>query len=169
VLIPCAADKLRIPMIASGGFGDGRGLVAALALGADGINMGTRFLATREAPVHDNVKQALVSADERQTALIFRSLKNTARIFKNSVAERVVDIENRGGATIEDLAPYVAGAKGRVLLERGDMEHGIWSAGMVTGLIQDVPSVAELVHRIVSEARAIIAGRLAAVLDEARP
>ncbi|HMJ15660.1 MAG TPA: nitronate monooxygenase, partial [Polyangiaceae bacterium] len=159
-----AADKVRIPMLASGGFGDGRGLVAALALGADGINMGTRFLATREAPVHDRVKQALVAADERQTALIFRTLRNTARIFKNSVADRVVEIESRAGATIEDLAPYVSGAKGRVVLEQGELEHGIWSAGMVAGLIYDVPSVSELIERIIGEARRIIAGRLTAMV-----
>jgi NADH:quinone reductase (non-electrogenic) len=164
VLLPCAADKVKIPMIASGGFGDGRGLVAALALGADGINMGTRFLATREAPVHDNVKRALVEADERQTALIFRTLRNTARIFKNGVAERVVEIEGRGGATIEDLAPYVSGSKGRVVLQSGDLEHGIWSAGMVAGLIHDIPSVAELVARIIDEARTIIRARLAAMV-----
>jgi len=164
VLLPCAADKVRIPMLASGGFGDGRGLVAALALGADGINMGTRFLATREAPVHDRVKQALVAADERQTALIFRTLRNTARIFKNSVADRVVEIESRAGATIEDLAPYVSGAKGRVVLEQGELEHGIWSAGMVAGLIYDVPSVSELIERIIGEARRIIAGRLTAMV-----
>jgi nitronate monooxygenase len=165
VLLPCAADQVTVPMIASGGFGDGRGLVAALALGADGINMGTRFLATREAPVHENVKRALVSADERQTALIYRTLRNTARIFKNGVAERVLEIEGRGGATIEDLAPYVAGSKGRVVFEQGDLEHGIWSAGMVAGLIHDIPTVNELVQRIIQDARRIIARRLTGMLE----
>ncbi|HVU05804.1 MAG TPA: nitronate monooxygenase family protein [Polyangiaceae bacterium] len=165
VLLPCAADQLTIPMVASGGFGDARGLVAALALGAEAINMGTRFLATVEAPVHENVKRKLVEGDERQTALLYRTLRNTARVYKNSVAEEVVAMEARPGPTkFEDLAPLVAGTKGKKVITDGDMEYGIWSAGQVMGLIHDVPTVKELVSRIVREAEALIRGRLAGVL-----
>jgi NAD(P)H-dependent flavin oxidoreductase YrpB (nitropropane dioxygenase family) len=163
VLIPCAADQLSVPIIASGGFGDARGLVAALALGADAINMGTRFMATREAPIHENVKRKLVESGERDTALIFRTLRNTARIFRNSIAEEVVAIEGKGNATIQDISHLVAGERGRKVLEDGDMEAGIWSAGMVAGLIKDIPTCQELVHRIVSEAAEIINKRLARV------
>jgi nitronate monooxygenase len=162
VLLPCAADKLSIPIVASGGFGDGRGLAAALALGADAINMGTRFLATEEAPVHRNVKEKLVAGDERQTALLYRTLKNTARVYKNAVAEQVVEIEARPGPTdFADLAPLVSGDKGRKVITDGDMEYGIWSAGQVMGLIRDIPTVKLLVERIVRDAEAIIRGRLA--------
>ena len=161
ILIPAAAQKITIPMVASGGFGDGRGLVAALALGADGINMGTRFMVTKEAPIHNNVKQAAVAASERDTQLIFRRLRNTARIFKNGVAMKVAELEARPqGAEFEELRPYVQGSEGRVLMDEGDMEAGIWSAGQVIGLIDDVPSVRELVERIVGDAEAIIAQRL---------
>ena len=161
ILIPAAAKKITIPMVASGGFGDGRGLVAALALGADGINMGTRFMVTKEAPIHDNVKQAAVAASERDTQLIFRKLRNTARIFRNGVAMKVAELEARPqGAEFEELRPYVQGSEGRVLMDEGDMEAGIWSAGQVIGLIDDVPSVRELVERIVGDAEAIIAQRL---------
>lgn len=168
ILIPAARDKLKIPMLASGGFGDGRGLAAALCLGAEGINMGTRFLATKEAPIHDNVKQKLVEATELDTALIFRTLvpPNTARIFKNSVAEKVLEIEEKGNATIADLAPFVSGQKGRLVLENGDLEHGIWSAGMVAGIINDIPSVKELIERIVAEAEEIILQRLPQMMGE---
>ena len=134
ILIPCAADQISIPMIASGGFGDARGLVAALALGADGMNMGTRFMATREAPIHDNIKQQLVDASERDTALIFRTLRNTARVFKNQIAEEVRTIEARGGATIDDIKHLVAGERGRIALKAGKTNGGVWSAGMVAGL-----------------------------------
>ncbi|WAL69534.1 nitronate monooxygenase family protein [Amycolatopsis cynarae] len=164
VLIPAAAEKITIPMIASGGFGDARGLVAALALGADGINMGTRFLATAEAPVHDNVKRRLVEATERDTELIFRPLRNTARVAGNSVSRSVVEIL-AGGGKFEDVRDLVAGARGRKVFEEGDLELGIWSAGMVQGLIHDIPTVAELIDRIVTEAREIITGRLATVLN----
>lgn len=161
ILIPCAADKVNIPMIASGGFGDARGLVAALALGADGINMGTRFMCTQEAPIHHNVKLQMVDNDERATELIFRTLRNTARVAKNAVSKEVVEIENQeGGATIGDIAHLVSGQRGKVVFEDGDPEFGIWSAGMVQGLIDDVPTCRELVLRIVSEAEAIIASRL---------
>jgi nitronate monooxygenase len=163
VLIPCAADQLTVPIIASGGFGDARGLVAALALGADAINMGTRFMATREAPIHENVKRKLVEAGERDTALIFRTMRNTARIFRNSVAQEVIGIEGKGNATIQDIAHLVAGERGRKVLDEGDMEAGIWSAGMVAGLIRDIPTCEELVHRIVSEAADIINKRLSRI------
>jgi len=160
VLIPCTADQVRLPLIASGGFGDARGLVAALSLGADAINMGTRFLATREAGVHENVKRKLVEATERDTVLIFRKFRNTARIFKNSVAEQVVQIESKPDSKFEDIIPLVAGDRGRTVFEEGDLEAGIWSAGMVTGLIHDIPSCDELVRRVVSEAAEIIRKRL---------
>jgi nitronate monooxygenase len=163
ILIPCTADKVRIPLIASGGFGDGRGLVAALALGAEAINMGTRFMATQEAPIHENIKQRLVEADERQTALIFRTMHNTARVFKNAVADEVTAIERKGGAKIEDIAHLVSGERGRDAMSKGDTEGGIWSAGMVAGLIHDIPTCRELVERIVAEASQILAKRLAAV------
>lgn len=167
ILVPCAADKVNIPMIASGGYGDARGLVAALALGADGINMGSRFMATVEAPIHENVKRQMVANDERSTNLIFRTLRNTARVAKNSISEEVVEIEKKGNATIDDIAHLVAGKRGKVVLENGDMEHGIWSAGMVQGLIHDIPTVAELIERIVTEAAAIIDNRLAGLRSPA--
>ncbi|WP_269619411.1 NAD(P)H-dependent flavin oxidoreductase [Zhongshania sp. BJYM1] len=162
ILLPAAAAKLSIPMIASGGIGDAQGLVAALALGAEGINMGTRFVATKEAPVHENVKRAMVDADERQTTLIFRSLNNTARVFRNAIAEQVVEIEGRDGKTdFADIQPLVAGARGREnVLEQGDIDDGIWTAGMVIGLINDIPSCQELLDRMVSEAEVIIQQRL---------
>jgi nitronate monooxygenase len=166
VLLPCTSDQVTIPIVASGGFGDARGLVAALALGADGINMGTRFLATVEAPVHQHIKQALVDGDERQTALLFRTLRNTARVYKNSVAEKVVEIEAKPGPTdFADLAPLVAGDRGKKVIGEGDMEYGIWSAGQVMGLIRDVPTVKELVERIVREAEGIIRGRLGGMVS----
>ncbi|WP_300668506.1 nitronate monooxygenase family protein [Desulfoluna sp.] len=164
VLLPLASDVLSIPIIASGGYGDGRGLAAALALGADAINMGTRFLATREAEIHDNVKQALVAADERQTSLILRTFHNTARIYKNRVAEEVVALEKRGDVTIEELAPLVSGMRGAEVYKTGDLDAGVWTAGMVAGLIHDIPTVQELVHRIVAEAEALIRERLCGVL-----
>jgi nitronate monooxygenase len=160
ILIPCAADKLTIPMVASGGFGDARGLVAALALGADGMNMGTRFMATLEAPVHDNIKQQLIEATERDTALIFRSMRNTARVFKNQVSDEVRALEARDGTTIDDIKHLVAGERSKQALLKGDADAGIWSAGMVAGLIHDVPSCRELVDRIMREAETIIDDRL---------
>ncbi len=160
ILIPAAADKITIPMIASGGFGDGRGLVAALALGADGINMGTRFCATREAPIHDAFKQAMVANDERATDLIFRSMRNTARVARNAVSQKVIEME-RAGASFDQVRDLVKGTRGREGLEKGDVDFGIWSAGMVQGLIHDVPSVKALIDRIMAEAEAIIGERLA--------
>lgn len=161
VLLPAAAKRLTIPMIASGGIGSGRQLAAALMLGAEAVNMGTRFVATREAPVHDKVKQAMVEADERQTTLIFRSLRNTARVFGNSIAKEVVAIEAKQGETdFADLQPLVAGTRGREqVLEGGDIEGGIWTAGQVIGLIDDIPDCAELLRRMVDEAEQAIRTR----------
>ncbi|MFV0260524.1 MAG: NAD(P)H-dependent flavin oxidoreductase [Acidimicrobiales bacterium] len=161
ILIPAAAEKITIPMIASGGFGDARGLVAALALGADGINMGTRFMATQEAQIHQNVKQALVDGDERSTNLIFRQLRNTARVAKNTVSDEVVEILGEGGE-FSDVQELVAGVRGRTVYTTGDTEAGIWSAGMVQGLIHDIPTCQELISRIVAEAEELITKRLAA-------
>jgi nitronate monooxygenase len=163
VLIPAAADKVKIPIIASGGFGDARGLVAALALGADGINMGTRFCATVEAPIHQNFKEALVAGDERATNLIFRTYRNTARVAKNAISDRVIAIEGEG-KPFEEVAALVKGAKGREGLESGNTDHGIWTAGMVQGIINDIPTVRELVERIVGDAVDIIGGRLASAV-----
>lgn len=161
VLLPAAADKLTIPMVASGGFGDGRGLVAALALGAEGINMGTRFMATKECTIHPNVKDKLVESSERDTQLVYRKFRNTARIYKNSIAEKVHEIETTNpDSTFEDIREYVAGVRGRGVFENGDMEAGVWSASTVMGIINDVPTVEELVHGIVAEAEEIIKGRL---------
>ena len=156
VLIPVTADKVKIPIIASGGFADGRGLVAALALGAQGINMGTRFCATREAPIHDRVKEFLVKNDERSTNVIFRKLRNTARVAKNSVSDQVVEILARPDAKFEDVAHLVRGAKGRELLESGDLDKGLVWAGQSQGLVHDIPSVAELIDRLIREATAIM-------------
>lgn len=164
VLIPAAADALEIPIIASGGFGDGRGLVAALALGADGINMGTRFLATAEAQIHDEVKRRLVEGDERATDLIFRRLGNTARVARNEVSAKVRRIEADGGE-FEDVRELVAGVRGRKVYETGDLDAGIWSAGMVQGLIHDVPTVSELIDRILAEAEEIVQERLLGMLN----
>ena len=161
ILLPLAARNLKIPFLASGGFGNGRGLAAALAMGADGINMGTRFMVTKEAPIHDNVKQKMIEATEMDTSLIYRSFRNTARVFKNSVAEKVVEIEARPGETkFEDIQPLVQGVKGRELFDEGDLDKGIWSAGMIVGLIDDNPSCEELVTRVVAEAEDILSNRL---------
>jgi NADH:quinone reductase (non-electrogenic) len=160
ILVPCAADQVTIPMIASGGFADGRGLVAALALGADGINMGTRFCATAEAPIHPNVKQAYVDNDERCTNLIFRSLHNTARVAKSDVSDEVVRILADPAATFGDVAELVRGDKGRDLLTTGDLSQGVFWASMAQGLIHDIPTVKELIDRIITEAEAIVNVRL---------
>ncbi|HSX76935.1 MAG TPA: nitronate monooxygenase family protein, partial [Shinella sp.] len=148
ILIPAAADQVKVPMLASGGFGDGRGLVAALALGAEGINMGTRFCATVEAPIHDKVKQLIVANDERATNLIFRKFHNTGRVAKNSVSDQVVEISSRPESVFTDIQPLVSGAKGRVALETGDVDAGLVWAGQVQGLIHDIPTTAELIGRI---------------------
>jgi nitronate monooxygenase len=166
ILLPLAARRLNIPFLASGGLGDGRGLAAALAMGADGINMGTRFMATREAPIHDKVKQKMVEASELDTALIYRTLNNTARVFKNSIAEKVLEIEAQEGPTrFEDIRPLVQGTKGRELFDDGNLDKGIWSAGMIVGLIDDIPSCEELITRIVAEAEEIISQRLGQMLS----
>lgn len=166
VLIPVTADKVRVPIIASGGFGDGRGLAAALALGAEGINMGTRFCCTREAPIHENFKLRMVENDERQTRLIFRALHNTVRVLRNAVSDEVAAIESRGGATFDDLRHLVTGVRGLEAMSRGDADGGIWTAGQVQGLIHDIPTVKDLVDRIIAEAIGIIAGRLRGVIDD---
>jgi NAD(P)H-dependent flavin oxidoreductase YrpB (nitropropane dioxygenase family) len=160
ILIPAAADKVTIPMLASGGFGDGRGLVAALSLGADGINMGTRFCATVEAPIHARVKQLLVDNDERGTHLIFRAFRNTARVGKNSVSDQVVEILKQPDAKFEAVSHLVRGALGRVALETGDVGAGLIWAGQVQGLIHDIPTVAVLIERIMREAAEIVHKRL---------
>jgi NAD(P)H-dependent flavin oxidoreductase YrpB (nitropropane dioxygenase family) len=165
VLIPAAADRLTIPLIASGGFADARGMVAALALGADAINMGTRFMCTVESPIHQAIKERIVQGDERQTDLIFRSYRNTARVARNAVSQEVLQLE-REGRPFEDMAPLVAGARGRKVFEDGDPDAGIWTAGLVQGLINDVPTCAELVERIVLGANEIITGRLAQIAEQ---
>jgi NAD(P)H-dependent flavin oxidoreductase YrpB (nitropropane dioxygenase family) len=153
ILIPAAVRALKIPIVASGGIGDGRGMAAALSFGAQGINMGTRFMCTREAPIHENIKQALVAAGERDTNLMFRTMHNTARVFKNAISNEVLTLEKRG-AKFEEVRHLVAGARGKVALKTGDVDGGVVSAGMVIGLIHDIPSCAELIERIVSECRA---------------
>jgi|SRR5690554_1804272 len=164
VLIPAAAKALKIPVIASGGIADGHGMAAAMVLGAHGVNMGTRFVCTKEAPVHANVKEAMVAANERDTNLIFRSLKNTARVFKNSISDEVVAIERRpGGCEFKDIQPLVAGTRGRAALEAGNVDDGIITAGMVIGLIDDIPACAELIERMVAECRAHLRSALSLV------
>ena len=163
VLIPAAAKEIEIPMIASGGFGDARGLVAALALGADGVNMGTRFMCTAESPIHQNIKQAIVDGNELGTELIFRSLHNTARVASNAVSREVVEILKNGGQ-FGDVMELVAGSRGRKVFDDGDPDAGIWTVGTVMGLIHDIPTCAELVGRMVSEAEEIITGRLAGMV-----
>ena len=154
VLIPAAVAALQVPVIASGGIADGRGMAAALSLGAEGVNMGTRFVATREAPVHDNVKQALLAARENDTRLIMRTLRNSSRVLLNPVSAEVLQLEQRtGGAKFEELRPLVNGQRGRAALESGDTTNGVIWAGMVAGLIADIPSCAELLERMVKECR----------------
>ncbi|MGA0605250.1 NAD(P)H-dependent flavin oxidoreductase [Phenylobacterium sp. VNQ135] len=166
ILLPRAADELDIPFIASGGMADERSLVAALALGADGINMGTRFIATREAPVHENVKRAILEATELDTRLIMRPLRNTERVLANAGVERLLATERRlgGEVTFQDIAPEVAGVYPRVM-KHGEMDVGAWSCGMVAGLIDDIPTVRELIERIVGGAEELIRGRLTALAE----
>jgi nitronate monooxygenase len=161
VLLPRASEELEIPFVASGGIANGQQMVAALALGADGINMGTRFIATQEAPVHQNVKEALVNASELDTRLIMRPLRNTERVLNNPVVEEIMAIERDKGPdlSIGDIAKLVGGAYPRIMQE-GEMEAGVWSCGMVAGLIHDIPTCQELIDRIMSEAEAIIRSRL---------
>lgn len=166
ILLPRAAEELDIPFVASGGMADGRSLVAAMALGADGMNMGTRFLATTDAPVHDAVKQAIVEADELQTRLVMRPLRNTERVMKNKAVDEILRIEQEKGADtqIDDIRHLVTGAKGKMVLHEGKMDEAAWSCGMVAGLIHDVPSCEELIARTMREAESIIRDRLAGVL-----
>jgi nitronate monooxygenase len=161
ILIPVTKDALKIPIVASGGFGDGRGLIAALALGAEGMNMGSRFVATKEAPVHQNVKQLMVDKGELDTTLIMRPLRNTERVLNNSAAKAVTDIEKKGNVTIDDIKHIVSGRVGLAMLEQGDIDKGILSIGQVIGLIKDIPTVAELIKNIMTEAEDIIGKRLA--------
>jgi nitronate monooxygenase len=163
ILIPAATAKLTIPVIASGGIGDARGLVAALALGADGVNMGTRFCATKEAPLHDNFKQKMVENDERATNLVFRTMHNTARVAKNSVSDEVVRLEKEG-AKFKDVRHLVAGERGRAALVSGDVEDGMWWASMAQAFVGDIPAAGDLIERIVSEAESLIRGRLGGML-----
>ena len=165
ILLPRAAEELKIPFVASGGMADGCSLVAALALGAEGMNMGTRFIATQEAPVHENVKQAIVAASELDTRLVMRPLRNTERVLINAAVERLLHKERELGAaiTFEDILPEVAGVYPRIM-QQGDMEAGVWSCGMVAGLIHDVPTVQQLMDRIMAEAHALITERLAGML-----
>ena len=165
ILIPCAVDQLSIPVIASGGFADGRGLVAALALGACGITMGTRFCATKEAAIHPKLKAAYLNNSERDTVLLYREFRNTARVGRNRLAESVADITRRPGAVFEDVAELVSGIKGREMLETGELEAGIYWAGMSQGLIDDIPTCGELLDRIRADAVSIVRDRLAGMID----
>jgi len=160
ILVPAAARALKIPIVASGGIGDGRAMAAVMALGAEGINMGTRFMCTVEAPIHEKVKQALLNASERDTNLIFRTMRNTSRVLKNAVSDQVVTME-KSGAKFEEVRHLVAGARGRVAVRTGDIDAGIVSAGMVVGLIHDIPTCAELLERIVADCRESLRAALA--------
>jgi NAD(P)H-dependent flavin oxidoreductase YrpB (nitropropane dioxygenase family) len=163
ILLPRAAEELSIPFVASGGMANARSLVAALAMGAEGMNMGTRFIATQEAPVHENVKQAIVNASELDTRLIMRSLRNTERVLNNAAVEKIVEIERTKGDEmgIDDIAQLVGGVYPKIMRE-GDLDAGPWSCGMVAGLIHDIPTCQALIDRIMNEARESIRGRLAA-------
>ena len=166
ILIPAAAEKIKIPMIASGGFGDGRGFAAALALGAEGINMGTRFMATVEAPIHENIKRFFVENDERSTNIIFRKFSNTARVAKNSVSDKVVEISSRPETVFEDIRTLVAGASGRNALESGNLDAGLIWGSMIQGLIHDIPTCEELISRIIRDAEDIVTKRLGGMLKD---
>ncbi len=165
VLFPVAAQRLKIPVVASGGIADGRGLAAALALGAEGINMGSRFMVTQEAPIHENIKQKIVEMDETQTRLIFRSFRNTARVYKNGVANKVAEIEAEGG-DFGQVHALVSGEMQDVAWTTGDIEAGMVTVGMCGGLINDIPTCKELVHNITTDAEQIISGRLAAMISD---
>jgi NAD(P)H-dependent flavin oxidoreductase YrpB (nitropropane dioxygenase family) len=170
ILLPRAADELKIPFVASGGMADARSLVAALALGASGMNMGTRFIATREAPVHQNVKDAIVKASELDTRIIMRGLRNTERVLKNAGVDRLMEIEREKGAklVIADILDEVAGVYPKVMLD-GDMDAGAWSCGMVVGLINDIPTVKQLIDRTMADAERLIRERLVGFLDGSAP
>jgi NAD(P)H-dependent flavin oxidoreductase YrpB (nitropropane dioxygenase family) len=166
ILLPRAAEELKIPFVASGGMADGRGLVAALAMGAEGANMGTRFVATQEAPVHERVKQAIIDASELDTRLVMRPLRNTERVLNNPAVEKLLEIEREKGAdlTIADIHELVGGVYPKVMVE-GDLDAGAWSCGMVAGLIHDIPTCQELIDRIMSEADTLITQRLAGLVS----
>lgn len=155
ILIPLTADAVKIPVIASGGFGDGRGLVAALALGAEATNMGTRFLATKEAPGHPKIKEFLIAASERDTVLLLRSFRNTMRALSNPTAEKVVELEKQG-ADIHQLERLISGSAGLKLLESGDIDNGLLTVGQIVGLVHDIPTVKELMDRIIEEAEEVV-------------
>ena len=165
ILLPRAADELEIPFVSSGGMADGRSLVASLAMGAEGMNMGTRFIATQEAPVHENVKAAIVAASELDTRLVMRPLRNTERVLNNDAVERILEIEREKGADLqfEDIIEQVAGVYPTIMME-GEMDAGAWSCGMVAGLINDIPTCKELIDRIMAEAESIITERLAKIV-----
>jgi NAD(P)H-dependent flavin oxidoreductase YrpB (nitropropane dioxygenase family) len=165
VLIPAVVDRLKVPVIASGGIADGRGLAAALALGAEGVNMGTRFCATVEAPIHARIKQAYVDNSERDTDLLFRPFGNSARVGRNAISQEVLRRTARPGASFADVAELVNGMRGKALLQSGEIDNGIYWASMAQGLIHDVPTCAELIERIVADAQAIIGDRLRRMLS----
>ena len=167
ILLPRAAEELKIPFVASGGMADARSLVAALAMGAAGMNMGTRFIATKEAPVHDNVKSALVAASELDTRLVMRSLRNTERVLKNAAVDRLLEIEREKGSKLQitDIHEEVAGVYPKVMID-GKMDAGAWSCGMVVGLIHDIPTVKELIDRIMVDAERLIRERLMGFLGD---
>ena len=166
ILLPRAADELKVPFVASGGMADGRSLVAALAMGAEGMNMGTRFIATKEAPVHDNVKHYILAASEIDTRLVMRPLRNTERVLNNPAVEKLLEIEREKGPdlTIQDVIAQVAGVYPKVMGD-GEVDAGAWSCGMVAGLIDDIPSCQELIDRIMAQADGLISKRLAALLN----
>lgn len=166
ILLPLCAERVSIPLIASGGFANARGLVAALAMGAGAINMGTRFMCTVESPIHPNVKQAIVDNDERSTDLIYRPFRNTARVARNAVSQEIREIESRDGATFDDIRHLAAGVRGREnVLRDGDVDGGVWFASMAQGLIHDIPTVQELVDSLVREAEEIISSRLEGMIS----
>jgi nitronate monooxygenase len=162
VLFPAAADALTIPVVASGGIADGRGLAAALVLGCDGVNMGTRFMATKEAPIHQGIKDKIVAMDENQTQIIFRSYRNTARVYRNSVSMKVAEVEAAGG-TFAEVREYVSGANQEKAWTTGDIEAGMITAGLSGAFVRDVPTCKEVIDRIVADAREIITGRVTAM------
>ncbi|KAI9279757.1 hypothetical protein BY458DRAFT_501578 [Sporodiniella umbellata] len=168
ILLAKSAEKLTIPYIASGGFGDGRGLAAALALGAEGVNMGTRFMCTVESPIHHNIKEAIVKADERSTTLVFRPFRNTSRIFKNSIATEVNAREKNPNIVFEDVRELVSGVRGRQVYTTGDPEFGVWTAGQVVGLIEDIPTCEVLVSRMVADAEKSIQHQMSLITSQSK-
>lgn len=161
VLIPAAADQLTIPVIASGGIADARGFIAALALGADAVNMGTRFVATVESPIHENIKQQIVLNSERSTNIVFRKFRNSARVAKNQISDEIIEIENQAETTFDDIAHLASGARGREqAFTNGEIDGGIWWAGQAQGLISDIPTAGDLINRVITEGEMLIKNRL---------